>query len=340
MYVLGIETSCDETGIAIYGKNNGLVANQIYSQTELHSNYGGIVPELASRDHIVRIIPLIQKALRESKLSPKDISGIAYTAGPGLIGALMVGATVGCALAYAWQIPAIAIHHMEGHLLTPMWENNIFSPQLPFLGLLVSGAHTQLVEVKNIGEYKLLGESIDDAAGEVFDKVAKLLGLKYPGGALLSQLAKQGQTGRYTFPRPMINQPGLSFSFSGLKTAVANTIRINKNNPNMKADIARAFEDTMIEIIMIKCRRALLATNLRRLVVSGGVSANCNLRKKLNEMISQLQGQAFYPSLKFCTDNGAMIAYVGMLRLKQNIDKTNLIISVKPRWSLEELSIL
>jgi N6-L-threonylcarbamoyladenine synthase len=276
MRVLGIETSCDETGIAIYDTENGLLANQLYSQVKLHADYGGVVPELASRDHVRKTLPLIKEALKEANLSAADIDGVAYTAGPGLVGALLVGATIGRSLAFAWNVPAIPVHHMEGHLLAPMLEDN--PPEFPFVALLVSGGHTQLISVTGIGEYTLLGESIDDAAGEAFDKTAKLLGLDYPGGPLLSKMAQQGVAGRFTFPRPMTDRPGLDFSFSGLKTFAANTIRGNENDAQTHADIARAFEDAVVDTLAIKCKRALEQTGFKRLVMAGGVSANRTLR--------------------------------------------------------------
>lgn len=267
MRVLGIETSCDETGIAIYDDEKGLLANQLYSQVKLHADYGGVVPELASRDHVRKTVPLIQAALKEAGLSAKEIDAVAYTAGPGLVGALLVGATVGRSLAFAWDVPAIPVHHMEGHLLAPMLEDN--PPDFPFVALLVSGGHTQLISVTGIGQYELLGESIDDAAGEAFDKTAKLLGLDYPGGPMLSKLASQGVEKRFVFPRPMTDRPGLDFSFSGLKTFAANTIRNNENDDQTRADIARAFEDAVVDTLMIKCKRALDQTGFKRLVMAG-----------------------------------------------------------------------
>jgi N6-L-threonylcarbamoyladenine synthase len=279
MRVLGIETSCDETGIAIYDDEKGLLANQLYSQVKLHADYGGVVPELASRDHVRKTVPLIQAALKEAGLSSTDIDAVAYTAGPGLVGALLVGATVGRSLAFAWDVPAIPVHHMEGHLLAPMLEEN--PPEFPFVALLVSGGHTQLISVTGIGKYELLGESIDDAAGEAFDKTAKLLGLDYPGGPMLSKMASQGTEGRFVFPRPMTDRPGLDFSFSGLKTFAANTIRNNDDSEQTRADIARAFEDAVVDTLMIKCKRALDQTGFKRLVMAGGVSANRTLRAKL-----------------------------------------------------------
>ncbi|MTD37994.1 tRNA (adenosine(37)-N6)-threonylcarbamoyltransferase complex transferase subunit TsaD [Erwinia sp. CPCC 100877] len=334
MRVLGIETSCDETGIAIYDDGQGLLANQLYSQVKLHADYGGVVPELASRDHVRKTVPLIQAALKEAGLTAKEIDAVAYTAGPGLVGALLVGATVGRSLAFAWEVPAIAVHHMEGHLLAPMLEET--PPEFPFVALLVSGGHTQLISVTGIGQYQLLGESIDDAAGEAFDKTAKLLGLDYPGGPLLSKLALQGTPGRFTFPRPMTDRPGLDFSFSGLKTFAANTIRDRAGDEQARADIARAFEDAVVDTLMIKCRRALDQTGFNRLVMAGGVSANRTLRAKLAQMMTQRKGEVFYARPEFCTDNGAMIAYAGMVRLKAGC-VADLGVSVRPRWPLAEL---
>ncbi len=334
MRVLGIETSCDETGIAIYDDGQGLLANQLYSQVKLHADYGGVVPELASRDHVRKTVPLIQAALSDAGLTAKDIDAVAYTAGPGLVGALLVGATVGRSLAFAWEVPAIAVHHMEGHLLAPMLEET--PPEFPFVALLVSGGHTQLISVTGIGQYQLLGESIDDAAGEAFDKTAKLLGLDYPGGPLLSKLALQGTPGRFTFPRPMTDRPGLDFSFSGLKTFAANTIRDHAGDEQARADIARAFEDAVVDTLMIKCRRALDQTGFKRLVMAGGVSANRTLRARLAEMMAKRNGEVFYARPEFCTDNGAMIAYAGMVRLKAG-DCADLSVSVRPRWPLAEL---
>ena len=334
MRVLGIETSCDETGIAIYDDEKGLLANQLYSQVKLHADYGGVVPELASRDHVRKTVPLIQAALKEAGLSSTDIDAVAYTAGPGLVGALLVGATVGRSLAFAWDVPAIPVHHMEGHLLAPMLEEN--PPEFPFVALLVSGGHTQLISVTGIGKYELLGESIDDAAGEAFDKTAKLLGLDYPGGPMLSKMASQGTEGRFVFPRPMTDRPGLDFSFSGLKTFAANTIRNNDDSEQTRADIARAFEDAVVDTLMIKCKRALDQTGFKRLVMAGGVSANRTLRAKLAEMMQKRRGEGFYARPEFCTDNGAMIAYAGMVRLNAGAT-ADLSVSVRPRWPLAEL---
>ncbi|MGP6379734.1 tRNA (adenosine(37)-N6)-threonylcarbamoyltransferase complex transferase subunit TsaD [Yersinia bercovieri] len=334
MRVLGIETSCDETGIAVYDDETGLLANQLYSQVKLHADYGGVVPELASRDHVRKTVPLIQAALKEANLSAKEIDGVAYTAGPGLVGALLVGATIGRALAFAWGVPAVPVHHMEGHLLAPMLEDN--APEFPFVALLVSGGHTQLISVTGIGEYLLLGESVDDAAGEAFDKTAKLLGLDYPGGPMLSRMAQQGAAGRFTFPRPMTDRPGLDFSFSGLKTFAANTIRANGTDDQTRADIARAFEDAVVDTLAIKSKRALDQTGFKRLVIAGGVSANRTLRSKLAEMMKKRGGEVFYARPEFCTDNGAMIAYAGLIRLKSGAS-SELSVSVRPRWPLAEL---
>lgn len=295
------------------------------------------MPELASRDHVRKTIPLIQAALAEANCDPDSIDGIAYTAGPGLVGALLVGATIGRSLALAWNKPAVAVHHMEGHLLAPMLEEK--APEFPFLALLVSGGHTLLVRVDGIGLYQILGESIDDAAGEAFDKTAKLLGLDYPGGARLSKLAEQGVPGRFHFPRPMTDRPGLDFSFSGLKTFAANTIRSEGSDDQTRADIAHAFECAVVDTLAIKCKRALKETGLKRLVMAGGVSANRRLRAQLAEMMTELKGEVFYPRLEYCTDNGAMIAYAGLQRLKAG-QTVGLSIEVKPRWSLEELPSL
>lgn len=343
MRILGIETSCDETGVAIYDERKGLIANQLYTQIALHADYGGVVPELASRDHIRKTAPLIQAALKEAGLTAEQIDGVAYTAGPGLVGALLVGATIARSLAYAWNVPAIGVHHMEGHLLAPMLEKQAENrPHFPFIALLVSGGHTQLVRVDAVGQYRLLGESIDDAAGEAFDKTAKLLGLDYPGGAALARLAEHGNAERFHFPRPMTDRPGLDFSFSGLKTFAANTIhQVIKEGGELtqqtKADIAYAFQQAVVDTLAIKCRRALKDTGLKSLVIAGGVSANKQLRQSLAELMQQLGGNVFYPQPQFCTDNGAMIAYTGFLRLK-NGEHTDLAVEVKPRWNMTELN--
>lgn len=340
MRILGIETSCDETGVAIYDQNHGLLSNQLFSQVDLHAYYGGVVPELAARDHIKKIIPLILSALCESNSKSTDINGIAYTAGPGLKGALLVGAAVAQSLAYAWSIPIIDVHHMEAHLLAPMLDSTSIQSILkfPFIGLLISGGHTQLVLVKNIGKYKILGESIDDAVGEVFDKIAVLLGLSYPGGALLSNMAKFGNSKRYFFTRPMIHQSNLNFSFSGLKTAVARAIMSSPSDYQTRADIACAFECAIIDTLIIKCHQALEQTGIKHLMISGGVSANRVLRKKFLNMIKTVKGKVFFPKLEFCTDNGAMIAYTGLIRMQSGLFKKNLSILVRPRWSLESLT--
>lgn len=339
MKILGIETSCDETGVAIYDSEKGLVANQLYSQIAVHADYGGVVPELASRDHIRKTLPLIQDALNEAGLCPQDIDGIAYTAGPGLVGALLVGSTIARSLAYAWNVPALGVHHMEGHLLVPMLEEN--PPPFPFIALLVSGGHTQLVKVEAIGKYELLGESIDDAAGEAFDKTGKLLGLDYPAGVAVSQLAEKGTPNRFVFPRPMTDRPGLDFSFSGLKTFAANTINAHINaqgelDEQTRCDIAHAFQQAVVETIIIKCKRALQQTGYKRLVMAGGVSANKQLRQELATFMQEFGGEVFYPRPQFCTDNGAMIAYAGFVRLK-NGERSDLAVSVKPRWNMTEL---
>ena len=340
MRILGIETSCDETGVAIYDEEKGLIANQLHTQIALHADYGGVVPELASRDHIRKLAPLLQAALQEANLTAKDIDGVAYTSGPGLVGALLVGSTVARSLAYAWNIPAIGVHHMEGHLLAPMLEEN--PPHFPFVALLVSGGHTQLVRVDGVGRYELLGESIDDAAGEAFDKTAKLLGLDYPGGAALARLALKGTPNRFAFPRPMTDRPGLDFSFSGLKTFAANTLHQvmqeeGELTERSKADIAYAFQEAVVDTLAIKCKRVLKQTGLKRLVIAGGVSANKQLRQTLAELMQQLGGEVFYPQPQFCTDNGAMIAYAGFLRLKQG-QQQDLAIEVRPRWAMTELT--
>ena len=340
MRILGIETSCDETGVAIYDEEKGLIANQLHTQIALHADYGGVVPELASRDHIRKLAPLLQAALQEAHLTAKDIDGVAYTSGPGLVGALLVGSTVARSLAYAWNVPAIGVHHMEGHLLAPMLEEN--PPNFPFVALLVSGGHTQLVRVDGVGRYELLGESIDDAAGEAFDKTAKLLGLDYPGGAALARLALNGTPNRFAFPRPMTDRPGLDFSFSGLKTFAANTLHQvmqeeGELTEQSKADIAYAFQEAVVDTLAIKCKRALKQTGLKRLVIAGGVSANKQLRQTLAELMQQFGGEVFYPQPQFCTDNGAMIAYAGFLRLKQG-QQQDLAIEVRPRWAMTELT--
>ncbi|HIM58943.1 MAG TPA: tRNA (adenosine(37)-N6)-threonylcarbamoyltransferase complex transferase subunit TsaD [Gammaproteobacteria bacterium] len=332
---LGIESSCDETGIGLYSSDRGLIAHQLFSQVEIHAEYGGVVPELASRDHIQRTIPLIKAVLSEAKLQLSDVSGIAYTAGPGLAGALLVGSSVAKSLAWSLNIPALAVHHMEGHLLAPLLEDT--QPQFPFVALLVSGGHTMLVDVKAIGDYKILGESLDDAVGEAFDKTAKILGLGYPGGPALAALAEEGDETQFKFPRPMTNRPGLDFSFSGLKTFARNTFA---KHPEQKADIAKAFEVAATQTLMIKCRRAIEQTHYSTLVVAGGVSANQSLRQVLDKMGKKLGAEVFYPRQEFCTDNGAMIALAGHLRLTQGQVSAGNEITIKPRWSLEELEVV
>ncbi|AXQ96950.1 tRNA (adenosine(37)-N6)-threonylcarbamoyltransferase complex transferase subunit TsaD [Pseudoalteromonas piscicida] len=334
MRILGIESSCDETGIAIYDDEQGLLAHQLYSQVKVHADYGGVVPELASRDHVRKTIPLIEAAFAEAGCGPKDLDGIAYTAGPGLVGALLVGTSIGRSLAFGWGIPAVAVHHMEGHLLAPMLEDD--KPDFPFVALLVSGGHTMMVKVSGIGEYEVLGESVDDAAGEAFDKTAKLLGLDYPGGPMLAKMATKGKAGRFTFPKPMTDRPGLDFSFSGLKTAAANTIRNEGGDEQTKADIAHAFQTAVVETLAIKCKRALKETSIKSLVIAGGVSANTELRQKLERMMLGMKGRVYYPRTEFCTDNGAMIAYAGMQRLKVG-QHAPLDMKTKPRWPLDSL---
>jgi N6-L-threonylcarbamoyladenine synthase len=337
MIVLGIESSCDETGIALYESGVGLRGHTLYSQAAMHAQYGGVVPELASRDHIRRVIPLIDQLLAESGIERQQIGGVAYTAGPGLMGALMVGAAVGRSLAYGWGVPAVAVHHMEGHLLAPLLEAEV--PQFPFVALLVSGGHTLLVRVDGIGQYQALGESIDDAAGEAFDKTAKLLGLGYPGGPALSRLAKQGDPARFTFPRPMVDRPGLDFSFSGLKTFARNTLEQYSDDETIAADVSRAFEEAVADTLAIKCRRALRQCGLERLVVAGGVSANRHIRQRLMEIAAGEGGQAYFPRPEFCTDNGAMIAFAGALRLQAG-EQCGLEIETRARWPLSELSAI
>lgn len=339
MQVLGIETSCDETGVAIYDSDRGLLSHALYSQVKVHAEYGGVVPELASRDHVRKILPLISQVMAESGSGRDAIGGIAYTAGPGLIGALMVGGAVARSLAYAWNIPAIGVHHMEGHLLAPMLEQN--PPDFPFLALLVSGGHTQLVAVKKIGEYTILGESVDDAAGEAFDKAAKMLDLDYPGGPRIAALAEKGNSGRFTFPRPMTDRPGLDFSFSGLKTFTLNTVAEHRQRDGLPddqtmADIACAFQEAVVDTLVIKCRRAIDKTGLKTLVIAGGVSANKLLRVQLETALAKQNARVFYARNEFCTDNGAMIAYAGCQRLLAG-QRDDLSVRAVPRWPLDTL---
>jgi len=340
--VLGIETSCDETGVAIYDSEVGLLADCLYSQVEIHAKYGGVIPELASRDHIRKTLPLIEEVIEKAGIDASEIEGVAYTAGPGLVGALLVGAAIGRTLGMAWDVPTIGVHHMEGHLLAPMLEPE--PPEFPFVALLVSGGHTQLVKVGGIGRYELLGESLDDAAGEAFDKVGKMLGLPYPGGPHVAKLAQSGDPARFNFPRPMINRPGLDFSFSGLKTYVRNTITSLRDESGElakqdAADIARAFEEAVVNTLSIKCRRALEETGYKKLIIAGGVSANLRLREVLEEAMAKVDGRLFYAQLKYCTDNGAMIAYAGCQRLLAG-ERDDLEIRAQPRWSLESLAAI
>ncbi len=337
MRVLGIETSCDETGVAVYDTSEGLLAHHLFSQIALHAEYGGVVPELASRDHVRKLLPLIRQTLAESGLSVDDLDGVAYTAGPGLVGALLVGAGVGRALAWSLDVPAVGVHHMEGHLLAPLLEDDPRGrPEPPFVALLVSGGHSQLIHVKKIGEYELLGETIDDAAGEAFDKTAKLMGLAYPGGPLLAKLALEGEPGRFKFTRPMVDRPGLEFSFSGLKTQVLLAWQKSDQTAQTQRDIARGFEDAVVDTLAIKCERALDQVDCDTLVVAGGVGANVNLRERLKAMTAKRGGDVYFPRPAFCTDNGAMIAYAGALRLLAG-EREGEAIKVQPRWDMETL---
>jgi N6-L-threonylcarbamoyladenine synthase len=337
MKVLGIETSCDDTGVAIYDTDRGLLAHCLASQVELHALYGGVVPELAARDHVKLLQPLVRKTMEVAETSDDQIDGVAYTAGPGLSGALLVGASLGRALAWAWQVPAVGVHHMEGHLLAPMLEDA--PPSFPFIALLVSGGHTLLVDVVDIGRYSLLGGTVDDAVGEAFDKTAKLLGLSYPGGPSIAKAAETGRLDRWKFPRPMTDRPGLDFSFSGLKTFTRNTVPPGEIDSQTVSDIAAAFQDAAVDTLVIKCKRALHQTGRRRLIVAGGVGANQLLRTRLKEMTETEGKKVFYPRPEFCTDNGAMIAYAGTLRL-QGGNRQDLDFTVRPRWSLADLEPL
>ena len=337
--VLGVETSCDETGVALLRwdpemPGRGLLSHALFSQIALHAQYGGVVPELASRDHVRKLVPLVREALKEAGLTPADLGGVAYTAGPGLVGALLVGASAARAMAWALGVPAIGVHHMEGHLLAPLLEDD--PPETPFVALLVSGGHSMLVEVKAIGEYRILGDTLDDAAGEAFDKTAKMMGLPYPGGPALAKLAEQGTPGKFRFSRPMVDRPGLDFSFSGLKTQVLLAWNASDKTDQTRADVARAFEEAIVDTLAIKCRRALEATGAKRLVIAGGVGANRRLREQLAEAGAKDGFRVYFPRLAFCTDNGAMIALAGAIRLAsgQHQDAT---IEVHPRWSLESL---
>ena len=338
MRVLGIETSCDETGVAVYDTGlagaAGLRAHALYSQVALHAEYGGVVPELASRDHVRKLLPLVRQAVADSGLSLDEIDGVAYTAGPGLAGALLVGAGVARSLAWALEVPAIGVHHMEGHLLAPLMEDD--PPQAPFVALLVSGGHTQLVAVEAVGSYRLLGETLDDAAGEAFDKTAKMMGLPYPGGPQLAALAQTGRAGAYRFSRPMTDRPGLDFSFSGLKTQVLLAWRGSDQSETTRADIARGFEDAVVDTLAIKCERALDAAGTDVLVVAGGVGANRQLRARLQAMAAARGGRACFPRPELCTDNGAMIAFAGALRLQAG-QHEDAAVKVAPRWDMATL---
>ncbi len=332
--ILGIETSCDETAVAVYEGGKGLLADAVFSQFDLHRAYGGVVPELASRDHVRRLLPMIQATLQDAGTAPESVSAVAYTAGPGLVGALMVGAAVGQSLAYAWGIPAIGIHHMEGHLLAPMLEPD--PPAFPFVALLVSGGHTMLVAVEGVGEYRILGESLDDAAGEAFDKTAKLLGLGYPGGAALAGLAERGRADAYAFPRPMLDRPGLDFSFSGLKTAAVLAIRNHDLDEQARSDLAASFEAAVVDTLVAKSLRALDETGLKTLVIAGGVSANRRLREQLSHEAAARHATVHCPRPGFCTDNAAMIAYAGFRRFAAHAQH-DLRLGARARWPLDEL---
>ena len=335
--VLGIETSCDETGVALYDARQGLLAHTLYSQIRMHADYGGVVPELASRDHVRKLLPLVRETLAQASLGVADLGGVAYTAGPGLVGALLVGATAARALAWALDVPAIGVHHMEGHLPAPLLEAD--PPEPPFVALLVSGGHSMLIEVAAIGRYTLLGDTLDDAAGEAFDKTAKLMGLAYPGGPALAKLAERGEAGRFRFSRPMTDRPGLDFSFSGLKTQVLLAWQASDKSEKTQADIARGFEEAIVETLAIKCRRALAATGAKSLVVAGGVGANRRLRAELAAAGAREGFRTYFPRPEFCTDNGAMIAFAGALRLAAGQHETPAI-KVQPRWPLESLPAL
>jgi len=332
--VLGIETSCDETGVALYDSHAGLRAHTLFSQVELHAEYGGVVPEIASRDHVRKLLPLVNQCLAAAGLARADIDGIAYTAGPGLIGALLVGTAVGSSMAMALEKPAIAVHHMEGHLLAPMLEDP--PPTCPFVALLVSGGHTMLVEVRAIGDYRILGETLDDAAGEAFDKTAKLLGLGYPGGPALAKFAAQGNAERFTFPRPMTDRPGLEFSFSGLKTHTRNLWINSDQQQATRADIAAGFQQAVVDTLSIKCRRAMQQTRARQLIIAGGVSANLALRQSLRQAGHKHGWDVACPRLEFCTDNGAMIAFAGCQRLLAG-QSAGTHLRARARWPLDQL---
>jgi N6-L-threonylcarbamoyladenine synthase len=341
MIVLGVESSCDETGLALYDTHGGLLAHALHSQIAMHEEYGGVVPELASRDHIRRAIPLLQQVLDKSGIARNEIDVIAYTKGPGLAGALLVGASIACGLGLALDKPVLGIHHLEGHLLSPLLSSD--PPEFPFIALLVSGGHTQLMRVDGVGQYQLLGETLDDAAGEAFDKSAKLLGLGYPGGPAISRLAEFGDPSAYQLPRPMLHSKNLDFSFSGLKTAVLTVVKNQTTNlcEQDKANIARAFVDAVVDVLTAKCQAALKQTGLKRLVIAGGVGANKQLREALNAAANKRRFRVFYPELEFCTDNGAMIAFAGAMRLQCNPEEAtrDYAFTVLPRWPLEDLRI-
>lgn len=339
MLVLGIESSCDETGVALYDTHAGLLAHRLHSQIAMHAEYGGVVPELASRDHIRRVLPLTEQCLAEIGRPLQAIDGIAYTRGPGLAGALLVGACIAKGLAYALQRPAIGVHHLEGHLLSPCLADP--APQFPFVALLVSGGHSQLMAVTGVGEYTLLGDTLDDAAGEAFDKTAQLLGLGYPGGPAVARLAEQGDGGRYALPRPMLHSGDLDFSFSGLKTAVMTQVRqLGNLDSQQRADLCASFQAAVVEVLSAKCRLALQQTGLKQLVIAGGVGANLALRQRLNQSAEQLGFNVFYPPLALCTDNGAMIAYAGALRLAAGQTDPAAGCNILPRWELAKLNPL
>ena len=344
MRVLGIETSCDETGVALYDNVDGLLSHKVHSQIDVHKAFGGVVPELASRDHVRKTLPLIDRVFADAGVAVGEVDGVAYTSGPGLVGALLVGAAIGRSLAWGWDVPAVGVHHMEGHLLAPMLEDR--RPELPFVALLVSGGHTQLIKVEGVGRYEMLGESVDDAAGEAFDKTAKLLGLPYPGGPELARLAEQGSPDRLRFPRPMTDRPGLDFSFSGLKTFALNTMReelpeghrySESEVHRIKADIARAFEEAVVDTMVIKCRRAVAQTGARTLIMAGGVSANRRLRARVADALAKVGTEVYYPRPELCTDNGAMIAYAGCQRLMAG-QQEPLSFGARPRWPMAELA--
>lgn len=332
MLVLGIESSCDETGVAIYDSESGLVAHALHSQIETHSVHGGVVPELASRDHVNYLIPLVDEVLNQAQLNKKDLDGIAYTAGPGLIGALLVGSCFAKSFAYALNIPALAIHHLEAHLLAAKMETPAL--EFPFIALLVSGGHCQLIEVKSLGVYQLLGDTLDDAVGEAFDKTAKLMGIPYPGGAVLAALADQCEATPYRFPRPMTDRPGLDFSFSGLKTHALTTWNQSAKEDSDRLHIAKAFQQAVVDTLIIKCKRAIQSSTCTRLVVAGGVGANKALRLALQEWIKSINGEVYFPALEYCTDNGAMVAYAGCLRMMRGEKDLGVGVDVKARWPL------